>query len=113
MQSHIADQHLALVDPGLPYNAGLKNIRAIVNSDRLATYPFCHAALGEFEFQSGRSEIAREHFRQALALARNPMERRFLEDRTVCLPAKTTLRECPAATWSPDERISLSSAHRR
>ena len=60
---------------------GLEEIRAIVNSDRLASYPFYHAALGEFEFQSGRSEIAREHFHQALALARNPMERRFLEDR--------------------------------
>ena len=60
---------------------GLEEIRAIVNSDRLASYPFYHAALGEFEFQGGRSEIAREHFHQALALARNPMERRFLEDR--------------------------------
>ncbi len=30
---------------------------------------------------SGRHEIAREHFRAAVALARNPMERRFLEQR--------------------------------
>ena len=60
---------------------GLEEIRAIANSDRLATYPFYHAALGEFEFRGGRCEIAREHFRQALALARNSMERRFLEDR--------------------------------
>jgi RNA polymerase sigma factor (sigma-70 family) len=64
---------------------GLEEIRAIADHDRLATYPFYHAALGEFEFRSGRYEIAREHFRQALALARNPMERRFLDDRmAVC-----------------------------
>jgi predicted RNA polymerase sigma factor len=60
---------------------GLEEIRAIVNSDRLVTYPFYHAALGEFEFRSGRSEIAREHFRTALATARNPMERQFLDRR--------------------------------
>jgi RNA polymerase sigma factor (sigma-70 family) len=60
---------------------GLEEIRTITDRDRLATYPFYHAALGEFEFGSGRYEIAREHFRQALALARNPMERRFLESR--------------------------------
>jgi len=60
---------------------GLEEIRAVANSDRLATYPFFHAALGEFECQSGRLEIARQHFRSALALARNPMERQFLEQR--------------------------------
>ena len=60
---------------------GLEEIHAIANGDRLATYPFYHAALGELEFRSGRSEIAREHFHQALDLARNPMERRFLEQR--------------------------------
>jgi len=60
---------------------GLEEIRGIADRDRLVTYPFYHAALGEFEFRSGRPEIAREHFRQALAVARNPMERRFLEDR--------------------------------
>jgi len=60
---------------------GLEEIRAIANSDRLASYPFYHAALGEFELRSGRHEIAREHFRVALGLARNPMERRFFEQR--------------------------------
>jgi predicted RNA polymerase sigma factor len=29
----------------------------------------------------GRREVAREHFRAALALARSPMERRFLDRR--------------------------------
>jgi predicted RNA polymerase sigma factor len=60
---------------------GLEEIRAIADRDRLATYPFYHAALGEFEFRSGRYGIAREHFRAALALARNPMERHFLVQR--------------------------------
>jgi RNA polymerase sigma factor (sigma-70 family) len=60
---------------------GLEEIRSIADCDRLATYPFYHAALGEFEFRSGRSERAREHFRRALSLARNPMERSFLENR--------------------------------
>jgi len=60
---------------------GLEEIRAITNSDRLAIYPFYHAALGEFELRSGRSEKAHQHFRVALGLARNPMERRFFEKR--------------------------------
>lgn len=64
---------------------GLEEIRAIANSDRLAGYPFFHAALGEFEFRSGRHETAREHFLAALTFARNPMERRFIEQRiTAC-----------------------------
>jgi len=60
---------------------GLEEIRAIVGSDRLADYPFYHAALGTLELRCNRPAIAREHFRAALALARNPMERRFLEQR--------------------------------
>lgn len=56
-------------------------IRAIANSDRLAGYPFYHAALGEFELRSGKHETAREHFLAALTFARNPMERRFIEQR--------------------------------
>jgi RNA polymerase sigma factor (sigma-70 family) len=60
---------------------GLDEIGAIVNRDRLAEYPFYPAALGELEFRRGSLNIAREHFRAALALARNPMERRFLEQR--------------------------------
>lgn len=60
---------------------GIEEIRAIANSDRLAAYPFYHAALGEFELRSGRHEIAREHFLSALKFARNPMERRFIEQR--------------------------------
>ena len=60
---------------------GLEEIRAITDRDRLASYPFYSAALGEFELCGGRHETAREHFQAALALARNPMERRFLDRR--------------------------------
>jgi len=60
---------------------GLEEIHAIAGRDRLSTYPFYSAALGEIELRGGRREIARDHFLSAIALARNPMERRFLEQR--------------------------------
>ena len=60
---------------------GLEAIGAIADRDRLAAYPFYVAALGELELRAGRREVAREHFQAALALARNPMERHFLEQR--------------------------------
>jgi RNA polymerase sigma-70 factor (ECF subfamily) len=60
---------------------GLQELDAIEDRGRLAE--FYSAALGELELRRGRREIARAHFRAALALARNPMEHRFLEKR-VC-----------------------------
>jgi RNA polymerase sigma-70 factor (ECF subfamily) len=60
---------------------GLEEIHLIADRDRLAAYPFYSAALGEFELRRARYETAREHFRTALALARNPMERSFLDRR--------------------------------
>jgi RNA polymerase sigma-70 factor (ECF subfamily) len=60
---------------------GLDEIHAIQDSERLANYPFYHAALGELEIGSGHLEDAREHFAVALKLARNPMERSFFEHR--------------------------------
>jgi predicted RNA polymerase sigma factor len=60
---------------------GLEAIGAIEDRDRLAAYPFYPAAVGELELRRGRHATAREHFRAALALARNPMERRFLDQR--------------------------------
>jgi RNA polymerase sigma-70 factor (ECF subfamily) len=60
---------------------GLEEVRAIAGSKRLAAYPFYSAAIGELELRAARHDSAREHFRAALALARNPMERRFLEQR--------------------------------
>jgi RNA polymerase sigma factor (sigma-70 family) len=60
---------------------GLQEINLIADSDRLASYPFYSAALGELEMRCGRNEAARGYFRAALALARNPMERRFFDQR--------------------------------
>ena len=59
----------------------LEEIGAIPDRERLVDYPFYFAALGEFNLRGGSREVAREHFQKALALARNPMERRFLGGR--------------------------------
>jgi RNA polymerase sigma factor (sigma-70 family) len=60
---------------------GLKEILAIADRERLAGYPFYFAALGELELRREKRAAAAEHFMAALALARSPMERRFLEQR--------------------------------
>jgi len=60
---------------------GLKEIRAIEHCDLLASYPFYAATLGELEFRRSKYKAARKHFEKALALARSPMERRFLDQR--------------------------------
>lgn len=60
---------------------GLEAIQAIEQRDRLASYPFYPAALGELELRRGRHAVARDHFVEAVTLARSPMERRFLADR--------------------------------
>ena len=60
---------------------GLAALRAIADSERLVKYPFYHAAFGDFELQSGRSETAREYFVRASDLARNPIERQFFSKR--------------------------------
>jgi RNA polymerase sigma-70 factor (ECF subfamily) len=60
---------------------GLEEIRAIAGLDRLASYPFYAATLGELELRRGRHQIAGAHFQAAVALARNPLERRFFEQR--------------------------------
>ena len=60
---------------------GLQAMASIEDRDRLSTYPFYFAALGELEFRLGRNAVAREHFGAAKALARNQMERLFLEQR--------------------------------
>jgi len=60
---------------------GLAAIAAIADRDRLANYPFYHAALGELELRRGQGDAARGHFAAALALARNATERQFLAQR--------------------------------
>jgi RNA polymerase sigma-70 factor (ECF subfamily) len=66
---------------------GLDELRAIDGSDRLTAYPFFPAAQGEFELRRGNPRIARERFLAAMALARNAVERRFLEQRVVACEA--------------------------
>jgi RNA polymerase sigma factor (sigma-70 family) len=58
---------------------GLEEMRAIADPERLAAYPFYSAAMGELELRRGRRDVARQHFRAAVRLARNSMEQRFLE----------------------------------
>jgi len=60
---------------------GLEEIHAIAGVERMADYPFYYAALGELEHRCNRQSLARRHFEAALALARNPMEQRFLQQR--------------------------------
>jgi len=45
--------------------------------ERLASYPFYFAALGELEFRRARYSDARNNFEAAQTLARNAMERQF------------------------------------
>lgn len=61
--------------------SGLEAIEAIENRERLARYPFLPAALGDLELRAGRPASARRHFQEALRLARNAAERRFLQQR--------------------------------
>lgn len=61
--------------------AGLAAARAIEDPDRLATYPFYPAALGELELRLGHAAVARDHFMRAASLARNPIEHTFLLQR--------------------------------
>lgn len=61
--------------------AGIAEIRSIGENERLASYPFYPAALGELEMRSGNVEEARRQFEAAVSLARNATERRFLESK--------------------------------
>ncbi|HEY3235888.1 MAG TPA: hypothetical protein VGJ84_14320 [Polyangiaceae bacterium] len=60
---------------------GLLELDSIVDRKRLAAYPFYPAALADLELRAGRRDDACRHFREALALARNPAERQFFEQR--------------------------------
>jgi predicted RNA polymerase sigma factor len=60
---------------------GLTEVQAIADRDRLSTYPFYLATLGELELRRGQPTRARTHFEAALEHTRSPMERRFIEQR--------------------------------
>lgn len=81
---------------------GLQEIHAIADHDRLDAYPFYSAALGELQLRSGRPEIARQHFRTALELARNPLERRFLERRLRSTEGEAVISETDSARPAGD-----------
>lgn len=67
---------------------GIEAIRAIAESDRLAQYPFYPAALGELEMRAGNVDEARRQFENALALARNAMERNFWQSKIEAADAR-------------------------
>jgi RNA polymerase sigma-70 factor (ECF subfamily) len=81
---------------------GLEEVSAIADPERLLKYPFYFAALGEFYLRSGRYESAGEQFRKAVALARNPTERRFLEARIAACRSSTSIT-APPATGNPSK----------
>jgi RNA polymerase sigma factor (sigma-70 family) len=60
---------------------GIEEIGAITDADRLTSYPFYWAALGEFELRRKQWKPAQSHFRTALTLARNEAERHFFTQR--------------------------------
>lgn len=60
---------------------GLEEISANHDLHYLSSYPFYPATLGELEFRRKNYPIAQMHFNKALELARNPMERNFLQQR--------------------------------
>jgi RNA polymerase sigma factor (sigma-70 family) len=60
---------------------GLDALHAIADRGRLSRYPFYPAAIAELELRVGRPAAARDRFKEARTLARNPTERRFLEKR--------------------------------
>jgi RNA polymerase sigma-70 factor (ECF subfamily) len=66
--------------------AGLVLIDAILARGDLAAYHLAHSARAELCRQLGRTAEARAAYRQALALAQQEPERRFLERRLATLP---------------------------
>jgi RNA polymerase sigma-70 factor (ECF subfamily) len=61
--------------------AGLKELAALDAPESFQRYPFYQAALGELTLRCGMADDARQHFQAALAMARNSMERQFLQER--------------------------------
>lgn len=60
---------------------GLQEVNRIQDLQRISTYPFYPATLGELELRRKNYSVAHAHFSAALSLARNPMECQFLQRR--------------------------------
>ncbi len=61
--------------------AGLAAIDSVMGQGGLDDYHLAHAARADLERKLGRAAAARASYRRALALTRQPAERRFLEAR--------------------------------
>jgi RNA polymerase sigma-70 factor (ECF subfamily) len=85
---------------------GLAAIEDIENRERLTRYPFYAATLGELELRCGRFYGARKRFEDALEMARNPMERRFLLQRIAA--CDLAVRDGPPV--EPTTRIGVGSS---
>jgi RNA polymerase sigma-70 factor (ECF subfamily) len=68
--------------------AGLEIIETILNRGELTEYHLAHSARAELCRRLGRTETARDSYQQALRLARQEPERRFLERRLSTLRAQ-------------------------
>jgi RNA polymerase sigma-70 factor (ECF subfamily) len=84
---------------------GLEALDAIANLDRLAAYPFYPAARGELELRLGNGEQARGHFQEALAKARNPVERRFFHQR-IAACERPNVQAADTIFWEPNPEPS-------
>ena len=71
---------------------GLEEVVHIANAERLSSYPFYFATLGDLELQRGNLTGALEQFRRAVALARSEQERRFFEQRSNDCSAESSPR---------------------
>jgi RNA polymerase sigma-70 factor (ECF subfamily) len=60
---------------------GLAALDSIDGKQRLQAYPFYEATRGELLLRMARPKQAQRHFVAAVALARNPMERLFFQER--------------------------------
>src|SRR5262249_29676460 len=58
---------------------GIAELNNIPDKDKLKHYPFYPAALAEFYLIAGQLDKAKEHFQQALKLARNDSEKQYFE----------------------------------
>jgi RNA polymerase sigma-70 factor (ECF subfamily) len=75
--------------------AGLTALATLPGRERLTTYPFFEAAHAELAWRLGDVARARRHFVAALALARNPLERRFWEARLAACEGQSTSEPRP------------------
>ncbi|HEX5279679.1 MAG TPA: DUF6596 domain-containing protein [Micropepsaceae bacterium] len=83
--------------------AGLRALDAIGESERLTHYPFYAAARADFELRLGRRDAARRHFNDALSIARNPDEQRYLAQRLAACEGGAPARKNYARNGAPGE----------